>query len=437
MKSRPAAVALCLAVLLAPSPFGAEPFPSATPESVGLNPAKLQEATDLLNRSVAEKRVAGAVAAVARRGKLAYVHVAGVQDLETRAPMTDRSLFRIYSMTKPVTAVAAMMLHERGRFALTDPVAKFIPEFKGVVVSSPDGTTRPPAREITVQDLLLHTSGLNHRTSQLYQREKVRSRAQALPQFIANIVRVPLMDDPGTRYRYSESPTVVGRLIEIWSGQPLDRFMASEIFQPLGMTDTTFWVAPEQASRFTTRYALEQAVTLVANEIEEVPFTVRPALLEGAVGLVSTVPDFLRFSQMLLNKGELAGVRLLSAKTVDSMTSERTDRRDGEGTQRHGLGPRERRSGRRSRAAETARESRRVRLERIGRHLLLERSGDRNDHDSDDSVRRRAAGAIQDARAAGSASNQCSKSAVGHVRLLRHAGRLAQRLRRDRQAAGR
>jgi CubicO group peptidase (beta-lactamase class C family) len=320
MKSRPAAAALCLAVLLAPSPFGAEPFPSATPESVGLNPAKLQEATDLLNRSVAEKRVAGAVAVVARRGKLAYVHVAGVQDLETRAPMTDRSLFRIYSMTKPVTAVAAMMLHERGRFALADPVAKFIPEFKGVVVSSPDGTTRPPSREITVQDLLLHTSGLNHRTSQLYQREKVRSRAQALPQFIANIVRVPLMDDPGTRYRYSESPTVVGRLIEIWSGQPLDRFMASEIFQPLGMTDTTFWVAPEQASRFTTRYALTNG-TLVANEIEEVPFTVRPALLEGAVGLVSTVPDFLRFSQMLLNKGELAGVRLLSAKTVDSMTT--------------------------------------------------------------------------------------------------------------------
>ena len=162
-------------------PFGAEPFPRATPESVGLNAAKLQEATDLMNRFVAEKRIAGAVAAVARRGKLAYLQAVGVQDLESRAPMTDRSMFRIYSMTKPVTAVAAMMLHERGRFALNDPVSKFIPEFKNMVVSSPDGTTRPPAREITVQDLLLHTSGVNHRTSQLYQREKVRSRAQALP----------------------------------------------------------------------------------------------------------------------------------------------------------------------------------------------------------------------------------------------------------------
>ena len=125
-------------------PFGAEPFPRATPESVGLNAAKLQEATDVMNRFVAEKKIAGAVAAVARRGKLAYLQAVGVQDLESRAPMTDRSMFRIYSMTKPVTAVAAMMLHERGRFALNDPVSKFIPEFKNMVVSSPEGTTRPP-----------------------------------------------------------------------------------------------------------------------------------------------------------------------------------------------------------------------------------------------------------------------------------------------------
>ena len=306
-------------MLLVVAPFGAEPFPRATPASVGLNAAKLNEATALMKTLVAEKKIAGAVAAIARHGKLAYLESAGVQDLETRAPMTERSLFRIYSMTKPVTAVAAMMLHERGRFALTDPVAKFIPEFKNVVVASADGTPRPPARAITVQDLLLHTSGINHRTSQLYQREKVRSRSQGLPQFVANIVRVPLMEDPGTRYRYSEGPTVVGRLIEIWSGQSLDAFMASQIFQPLGMTDTVFWVSPEQAPRFTTRYA-GGASGLVPNEIEDVPFTVRPALLEGAVGLISTAPDFLRFSQMLLNKGEFGGVRLLSAKSVESMT---------------------------------------------------------------------------------------------------------------------
>ena len=320
MNSRRAAAAACFATLLVVAPFGAEPLPRATPQSVGLNTAKLDEATVLMKTLVGEKKIAGAVAAVARHGKLAYLESAGLQDLETRAPMTERTLFRIYSMTKPVTAVAAMMLHERGRFALADPVAKFIPEFKSVVVASTDGTTRPPARAITVQDLLLHTSGINHRTSQLYQRERVRSRSQGLPQFIANIVRVPLMEDPGTRYRYSEGPTVVGRLIEIWSGQPLDTFMESQIFQPLGMTDTAFWVSPEQAPRFATRYAGGTS-GLVPNEIEDVPFTVRPALIEGAVGLVSTAPDFLRFSQMLLNKGELGGVRLLSAKSVDSMTS--------------------------------------------------------------------------------------------------------------------
>jgi CubicO group peptidase (beta-lactamase class C family) len=299
---------------------GAEPFPRATPDAVGLNPAKLGEATDLLNRYVAEHKIAGAVAAVARRGKLAYLETVGVQDFETRAPMTERSAFRIYSMTKSVTAVAAMMLHERDRFALTDPVSKYLPEFKSVVVASADGATRPPARDITVEDLLLHTSGLNHRTSEIYRRAQVRSRAIALPQFIANIVRVPLMEDPGTRYRYSESPTVVGRLIEIWSGEPFDAFLHKQVLQPLGMMETTFWVSPEQRPRLTTVYQSAQG-GLSPIEIEQVPFTERPALLEGAVGLVSTVPDYVRFSQMLLNKGELDGVRILSAKTVDRMTA--------------------------------------------------------------------------------------------------------------------
>jgi CubicO group peptidase (beta-lactamase class C family) len=294
-------------------------FPRGTPEAVGLSAAKLSEATSLMKRLVAERKIAGAVAAVARHGKLAYLEAVGVQDLDMRTPMTERSLFRIYSMTKSVTAVGAMMLHEQGRFGLDDPVSKYLPEFKNVVVAVPGGATRPPSREITVRDLLLHTSGLNHRTSDIYGQAKVRSRAVALPQFIANITRVPLMEDPGTRYRYSESPTVVGRLIEIWSGQPLDAFVTSRIFQPLGMSDTTFWVSPEQTSRFTMRYAMRDG-TLIPNEIEDVPFTVRPALLEGAVGLVSTVPDYLRFSQMLLNKGELAGARLLSAKTVEMMT---------------------------------------------------------------------------------------------------------------------
>ena len=297
-------------------------LPTASPESVGLDSNRLKEASALLNRYVADRKIAGAVASVARRGKVAYLEAAGFQNLESRTPMTERSLFRIYSMAKAVTAVSAMILHEEGKFDLRDPVSKYLSEFKNVrVLADPDGRSRPPVSEITVADLLLHTSGLSHRTSELYRTAKVRSRSITLPQFIANIVRTPLMEDPGTRYRYSEGTTVVGRLIEIWSGKPLDVFMKERVFDPLGMVDTGFWAQPEQRTRLTTVYTAEPGAGLKAYEIEEVPFTERPALLEGAVGLLSTVPDFMRFSQMLLNRGELNGARILSAKTVDLMTS--------------------------------------------------------------------------------------------------------------------
>ena len=279
-------------------------------------------ATTLLERYVGEQKIAGAVAAVAHKGKVVYLKAVGVQDLESRTPMSERSLFRIYSMTKPVTAVAAMMLQEEGRFALNDPVSKYIPEFKQAKVVAPDGGTRAPAREVTVEDLLLHTSGLSHRTSDLYRREQVRSRAIPLPKFVENIVRVPLMEDPGTRFRYSEGTTVVGRLIEIWSGKPLDAFFEERVFKPLRMNDTTFWVGPQERARLATVYAPAPGGGLRPTEIEqEVPFTERPALLEGAVGLVSTAPDYLRFAQMLLNGGQLDGVRLLQAATVERITS--------------------------------------------------------------------------------------------------------------------
>ena len=298
------------------------PIPRATPASVGLSPASLSEATDLLRRFVAEKKIAGAVAAVARKGKVAYLDPVGVQDLETRAPMTERSLFRIYSMTKPVTAAAVMMLHEAGRFSLTDPVSKYLAEFKDVRVALPVGASRPPAREITIQDLLLHTSGLSHRSSELYRTSRVRLRTDTLPQFITKIVHAPLMEDPGTRYRYSEGTTVLGRLVEIWSGKPFDVFLDERVFKPLGMTETGFWVRPEQRARLAMVYQSARGAGLTPFEIEtEVPFTDRPTLLEGAVGLVSTVPDYLRFSQMLLNRGELNGARILSAKTVEMMTA--------------------------------------------------------------------------------------------------------------------
>lgn len=298
--------------------------PLAAPETVGLSAPRLAEATMLLRQLVAEQKIAGAVAAVARRGKVVYLEAVGDQDLATKVPMSSQSLFRIYSMTKSVTAVAVMMLFEEGRFRLNDPVAKFLPEFSHLTVAAaPGGTTRPPAGPVTVEQLLLHTSGLNHRTSPEYQAAKVRSRSISLPQFVSNIARTPLMEDPGTRYRYSEGTTVLGRLVEIWSGKPLDVFLEERVFTPLRMTDTGFVARPDQLGRLTTVYAPAEGGGIRPVEIEEVPFTTRPALIEGAVGLLSTVPDYLRFSQMLLNGGALDGARLLRQETVAMMTVNR------------------------------------------------------------------------------------------------------------------
>jgi CubicO group peptidase (beta-lactamase class C family) len=321
--SRPGLLIASIAISVVATAAAWQQTTRVNPEAAGLSSERLREATALLNRYVAEQRIAGAVAAVARRGQLAYLETAGVQDLQTRAPMTERSLFRIYSMTRPVTAVAVMMLHEEGRFELDDPVARFIPEFQNVVVAGDQGVQpRPATKPMTVRDLLLHTSGLNARTSEIYRREQVRARTISMAQFIANLVRVPLMEEPGTRYRYSEGTTVLGRLVEIWSSKPFEVFLEERIFRPLRMTDTMFWASTaEQRARLATVYGPAQGGGLVQVETETLPFTERPALIEGAVGLLSTAPDYLRFSLMLLNKGELDGARLLRAKTVEMMTT--------------------------------------------------------------------------------------------------------------------
>ena len=297
-------------------------LPRVAPASIDLAPAVLDEATALLVRLVADQKIAGAVAAVARHGRVGYLQAVGVQDLTSRAPMTERSLFRIYSMAKPITAVAVMMLFDEGRFALDEPVEKYLPEFARVqVVDAPGRAPRPPARSITIEDLLLHTSGLSHRTSELYRALGVRSRSDALPGFIDKITRAPLMEDPHTRFRYSEATTVLGSLVEVWAGQPFDVFLERRVFQPLGMTDTVFWVGPDRRDRLATVYGPSPGGGLTPVEMEAVPFTERPRLLEGAVGLVSSVPDYLRFSPMLLDKGTLNGVRLLKAATVERMTA--------------------------------------------------------------------------------------------------------------------
>jgi CubicO group peptidase (beta-lactamase class C family) len=320
----PDRVALLLAPLLLAWTFPAQgqEVPRVAPEEAGLSAEGLERVTSLLQQSVDDGVIAGAVAGVARRGALGYLEAVGVQDLASRTPMTDQSLFRIYSMTKAVTAVAVMTLYEEGRFDLDDPVSRYLPAFDRVRVRDGEtGGTRPPARAVTIRDLLLHTSGMSHRTSPLYRNAGVRSRSFALDRFVDNVVATPLMEDPGTRWRYSESPTVLGALVEAWSGQPFDAFLQERIFEPLGMIDTGFWVEPERQGRLTTVYRESEDGGLEPVQIEDPPFTERPTLLEGTVGLVSTVPDYLRFGQMLLNGGELGGARLLDEETVAMMTA--------------------------------------------------------------------------------------------------------------------
>jgi len=324
-------VGLCSLVLVA-SLFAATPpsrfvlratsqtTPRATPDAVGLSADLLQNATAVLRQAVNDRKIAGAVALVASHGRVAYLEPVGLQNLEARVPMSELSIFRIYSQTKAVTAVAVMMLQEEGKLRLSDAMSVHLPEFKNLMVQAPEGL-RKPSREITVEDVLLHTSGLSHRSSELYRSRQVRVRTQGLPQFVTNITRAPLMEDPGTRFRYSEGTTALGRLVEVLAGKTFVTFVTERILKPLRMNDTGFWVEGESRSRLATVYQVAPTGGLAPLEMEpEVPFTERPALFEGAVGLVSTAPDFLRFCRMLLNKGELDGVRLLKATTVDAIT---------------------------------------------------------------------------------------------------------------------
>ena len=221
-----------------------------------------------------------------------------------------------------------MTLWEDGAFGLNDPISMYLPEFAKQRVfldpSNPDmGATRIRRNNITVENLLTHTSGLGSRSSTLYRKEQVRLRSIPLQEMVSNAANVPLYENPGTRWRYGISTTILGRLIEVWSGMPLDNFLKQQVFQPLGMKDTVFWVDPSRVDRFGPAYRSSNNGTLRPHTIEVVPFTERPTLIEGGVGLVSTVPDYLRFAQMFLNGGTLDGVRVLEPETVAIMTMNR------------------------------------------------------------------------------------------------------------------
>ena len=306
----------------------AQDLPTAIPESVGLSSERLDEVTRRLQSHVDARDIAGVVAAVVRHGRLVYLEALGELDRERGLAMRDDALFRLYSMTRPITSLAAMILWEEDRFDLDDPVSMYLPEFADqrvfVDASNPDMTaTRPRRTEMTVEHLLLHTSGLGSRSSSIYRAEQVRLRSITLSQMVSNAARVPLFEDPGTRWRYGISTTILGRLVEIWSGMPFNEFLQERVFEPLGMTDTVFRVDSSRTDRFGPAYRPGPDGELRPHAIEVVPFTDQPALMEGGVGLVSTVRDYLRFAQMFLNGGELDGVRVLQPDTVALMTVNR------------------------------------------------------------------------------------------------------------------
>ncbi len=334
---------LLVSLSLGGPPAQSAPAPQAAETSVVV-PGRFDQVSNLLERHVARKEVAGAVALVMHRGQPVFSAALGSADAGAGRPMADDTIFRIASMTKPVTSVAVLMLAEEGRFKLTDPVSKFLPEFKNLRVLGAEGTeTAPAAREITIHDLLTHTSGLTYgffagdRLGPLYQEAKICDGLAPADCTLAENVRrlagVPLKHQPGAAWEYGLSTDVLGRLVEVVSEKSLDAFFQTQIFRPLGMTDTHFVLPEEKRHRLAALYrpgdgkgdgkkvekvgdepiqigALRYSATLPLRET---------GYFSGGAGIVSTAPDYARFLTMLLNKGALDGQRLLKSETVEQM----------------------------------------------------------------------------------------------------------------------
>ena len=312
----------------------AAPLPEAKPEDVGMSTQRLERVTATMKRAVEAGDIAGAVVMIARKGKLVYQQSIGMQDKAKGIPMAPDSIFRAYSMTKPIVSVAAMILVEEGRMSLEEPISAYLPEFKNMTVAvetfSATGAasvhTIPAKRQISVQDLLRHTSGLTYgvflpKTTQLrklYDEAKLWSQP-SLDEFCKALAKLPLRYEPGTTWEYGHSTDVLGRLVEVVSGQSLDAFVAARILKPLKMVDTDWYVPAEKMNRF--------AQPLPGTEKNWLPETILdfskpPAVPAGGHGMVTTAGDYLRFSQMLLNGGELDGVRILGPRTLRYMASD-------------------------------------------------------------------------------------------------------------------
>ena len=304
------------------------PLPFAVPEDIGLSSVRLARLGAVIAGEIERGRMPGAVALVARRGRIGYFESFGQRDAVAGAPMAKDAIFRIYSMTKPITSVAAMMLWEDGRFLLSDPIAKYLPDLAGLDVAvERDGVLErvPAVRAVTVQDLLRHTSGLTYEfrgsgpVHRMYRSAKVDRRAQSNAEQVATLGRMPLLHQPGTRWEYGRSTDVLGRLVEVLSGKTLGEFFEQHILAPLGMSDTAFHVPERHHSRIAEAFGRDpdSGVTVQLLEVRD-----PPGFESGGGGLVSTAADYARFLQMLLNGGTLEGHRLLSRKTIEFMTAD-------------------------------------------------------------------------------------------------------------------
>ncbi|HUE95131.1 MAG TPA: serine hydrolase domain-containing protein [Longimicrobiaceae bacterium] len=348
----PHARSIVVAVLLSiPSIGTAQALPAAAPESVGMSAERLERIDDFLRMIVAEGEVAGAVGLVTRSGRVVARDSAGVFGLDDRRTLRTDAIFRIASMTKPVTSVAVMMLVEEGKVSLSDPVARFIPSFREMRVAVLDPAREnivryeAARRQITIRDLLVHRAGLTYGfldsgpVGDLYRAagvsDGVGTANLSLAENIERVAAQPLVHHPGSAYQYGLSTDVLGRVVEVASGMPLDAFFRTRIFEPLGLRSTGFAVPPEEHGRIAHLHGRGED----DGGLRQTAGWTASSLLSGGAGLFSTADDYSRFLQMLLNGGELDGVRLLSPKTVELMTvSHTTDLAGDQGGSGRGFG---------------------------------------------------------------------------------------------------
>ncbi|MBL4839046.1 MAG: beta-lactamase family protein [Kordiimonadaceae bacterium] len=303
----------------------------ADPKKAGFSPEKLAALESHFQSYVDNNKLAGLTTLIARRGELVHFKTYGMLDKAASTPMPDNAVFRIFSMTKPVTGVALMMLWEDGKFKLDDPVSKYLPEFKNQQVFSglaDDGTmkTADPKRVMTIRDLMRHTGGLTYGVfgdtpvDRAYRGAGVMSPENDLKAMVEKLAAQPLLYQPGEAWVYSLSTDVLGRLIEVLSDMPLDAFFSKNIFEPLHMTDTSFSVREDQKDRFAEIYVLdkEKGLTTYRGDFYR-DFTKKPSFLSGGGGLVSTTMDYWKFAQLVANGGILNDTRLLKSSTIDMM----------------------------------------------------------------------------------------------------------------------